>query len=474
MVMTIKDGAMTIKKEVLNTSGMAEKTRVSFVSLGCAKNLVNTEQMMFLLNEAGFEVTGETKGADAVVVNTCGFIESAKMEAIETVLELGRAKEEGLVGKIIVAGCLPERYRGEVMSEMPEVDAVAGVGSFDEIVTVVKSALEGSGKLSLFGDINAPVSETGRIITTSPAWAYLKIAEGCDNHCAYCVIPGIRGRYRSRPLENIVGEAKGLAGRGVKELIVVAQDVTRYGLDLYGERKLKDLLIGLCGIDSLRWVRLHYLYPDEIDDELIDVVAENDKIVKYLDIPLQHINDGILSKMRRRGTGGDARELLWRLRSRIPGVVLRTSMIAGLPGEGEDEFEELCGFLAEAKIERAGVFPYSPEEGTAAALMDRVDPGTAVRRAELLADIQSRVMDEFNESRVGSKTTVLIEGFSGGRYYGRSYAESPDVDGYISVSGSGIGVNEFVEVCITGTKDGELCGRAVAEGSPGQGRGGAY
>ena len=430
--------------------------RIGIVSLGCAKNLVNSEQMMNLLKEAGYEVTGETDGADAAIVNTCGFIESAKMEGIETILELGHMKNEGRIGKLIVAGCLAERYKSEILTEMPEIDAVVGVGSFDNIVEAVKTALEGGEKTALFGDINAPVSKTGRIITTSPVWAYLKIAEGCDNRCAYCVIPDIRGRFRSRPMEDVVNEARELAGRGIKELIIVAQDVTKYGLDLYEKRSLAELLTELCAIVELRWIRLHYLYPDEIGEELIDVIAENDKILKYLDIPIQHINDEILRNMRRRGTGGAIRSLLARLRERLPGVVFRTSLIAGLPGEGEEEFEELGEFLRKMKIERTGVFVYSPEDGTPAAQMERPDADVAAHRAEILVNIQSLILDEFNQNRIGSVTTVLIEGYDGERYYGRSYAESPDVDGYITVIGNNIPVYEFVEVRITGTEDGEL------------------
>ena len=431
------------------------------MSLGCAKNLVNSEQMMFLIKSAGYSVTGETTGVDAVVVNTCAFIESAKTEAIETILELGAAKKEGKIGKIIVAGCLAQRYKDEIMGELPEIDAALGTGSYDEIVDVLSKTIDGGGRHGVFGSLDEPVSETGRIITTSEAWAYLKIAEGCDNRCAYCVIPDIRGRYRSRHIEKIIKEAEWLARRGIKELIIVAQDVTRYGLDLYGKTCLCDLLRALCGIDDIRWIRLHYMYPDEICDELIDVIAENDKIIKYLDVPIQHINDNILQMMNRRGSGGETRELFRRLRERIPGLVLRTSIIAGLPGEGDAEFEELCEFLSEARIERAGVFMYSPEEGTAAALMDRPDAETAARRAELIADIQSRIIDDFNKSRVGSFATVITEGFIDGWYYGRSRAESPDVDGYIWFEGNRAGVGDFVDIKITGAEDGELSGEMI-------------
>ena len=435
-----------------------KKSGVAMVSLGCAKNLVNSEQMMFLLKEAGYEVSGDTTRAEIVIVNTCGFIESAKSEAIETIIELGLQKGSGQIKKLVVTGCLAERYKNEIPAELPEVDAIVGVGAFDDIVAVVTQTIQSDGIVKAFGDINAPVSETGRIITTSPVWTYLKIAEGCDNRCAFCVIPDIRGCFRSRPMDRVLDEAKILAKRGTKEFIIVAQDVTRYGLDLYGKRRLPDLLRGLCDIEGPEWIRLHYLYPDEIDDTLISTIAGNDKILKYLDIPIQHINDEILRRMNRRGSGKDIRELFSRLRERIPGLVLRTSVITGLPGEGEREFGELCEFISETKIERAGVFAYSPEEGTPAAAMLRPDEDTALRRAELLSDIQSGVIDTFNESRIGSITKVLIDNRDDGHFYGRSFAESPDVDGYIAVEGSGISADRFYDIVITGVNNGELVG----------------
>lgn len=434
-------------------------TKVGLISLGCAKNLVNSEQMLFLLRQAGYEVSGDTD-ADAVVVNTCGFIESAKMEAIETILELGEAKKEGRVKKIIVAGCLSQRYKDEMLRELPEIDALVGVGSYGDIVAAVKAALEGKAFAS-FGPNNLPDPNIDRVLTTSGAWAYLKIAEGCDNRCAYCVIPDIRGPFRSRPEESILREAETLAGRGVKELIVVAQDTTRYGLDLYGERRLPELLEKLCRIDGIKWIRLHYLYPDEVYDRLIDVAADQPKILKYLDIPIQHINDEILKRMRRWGTGAEIRALFKKLRERIPGVVLRTSLITGLPGEGDKEFEELRAFLQEARIERAGVFPYSPEEGTPASAMEYPDHETACRRAEALMALQADILDAFAESRVGSVTEVLTEGFDGEYYYGRSWAESPDVDGLIHFTGDDAAPGSFVTVRITGVTDGEPFGVTV-------------
>jgi len=458
--------------------------RVGVVSLGCSKNLVNSEQMMYLLRRAGYQVSGETDGADIVLINTCGFIESAKTEAIETILEFAAAKEKSRVGKLVVAGCLPERYKDDILKELPEIDAVVGTGSFDDIVSAVDAVLKHpcgypekcadnyQVRRGYFGDINSQVSETARIITTSPVWAYLKTAEGCDNRCAYCCIPDIRGTYRSRPLENIIKEAEMLAETGFRELILVAQDLTSYGCDK--KCKLTDLLAALCGIRKLKWLRLHYLYPDKIDDELIDVIAKSDKILKYLDIPIQHINDGILSKMQRRGSGNDIRALIKRLRERIPGVVLRTSLITGLPGEGEEEFEQLYEFLSEAKIERAGVFAYSPQDGTKAAMMSRPSHDVAVRRAEKLQDLQSFIMHEWNESRIGSVETVLVEDVAAASlttelFPGRSYAESPDVDGYIHIyaqQGSKrctIKPHTFIDVRITGFINGELTGEPADE-----------
>ena len=431
--------------------------KVGLISLGCAKNLVNSEQMLYLLRQAGYELTEDCLEADAVVVNTCAFIESAKTEAIDTILELAEAKSDGRIKRIVVAGCLSERYRDEIQKELPEIDAVVGVGSFQEIVGAVSAALAGENFRS-FGDIDRPEAEIPRILSTPGAWTYLKIAEGCDNRCAYCVIPGIRGRYRSRAMESVVHEAEALAAGGVKELIVVAQDTTRYGLDLYGKKMLPELLSQLCAVDGIDWIRLHYLYPDEIDDVLINVIAQEEKILKYLDIPIQHINNDILKKMRRRGTGSEIRALFKKLRERVPGVVLRTSLITGLPGEGEEEFEELLAFLREAQIERAGVFAYSPEEGTPAAGMDYADSETAVARAEAAMLLQSDIMDAFSHSRIGSIVTVLVEGFDGECWFGRSFAESPEIDGIIRFDGTDAAPGMFCRVRITGVEDGEPVG----------------
>ncbi len=434
--------------------------KIAFISLGCAKNLVNTEQMMALCKAQGWTVTGELQGADVAVLNTCGFIEGAKTEAIEQILALAQLKSEGQLGKLLVAGCLPQRYRDEILDELPEIDGILGTGSYTDVVEAVKAVEEGDVP-TYFGDIDHTLEDGPRLVSTPPYTAYLKIAEGCDNHCAYCVIPSLRGRYRSRSMDSLLSEAKGLADAGVQELIVVAQDITRYGTDWDGKRHLAELLRGLCRL-PFRWIRLHYLYPDEFDDDLIQVIAGESKIVKYLDIPLQHCNDALLKRMNRRGTKAEILALLSKLRENIPGLVLRTSLIAGLPGEGEAEFEELCAFLKQTVIERAGIFQFSPEEGTAAAAMpDQVPAEVAERRVELLVDLQSRIMDAWNEQRLGKVAEVLCEGFDAdaGCYAGRTYADSPDIDGRVLFTAAGaIAPGTFVKVRLTGTSEGDLIG----------------
>ena len=437
-----------------------EKT-FAMISLGCAKNLVNSEQMLYLLSEAGYTLVPEAEGADFAVVNTCGFIDAAKSEAIDAILELAELKKRKRLGAIIVTGCLSERYRDSITQELPEIDAVLGVGSFGEIVNAADAVMEGR-SLQRFASNSAPVDEIPRVVSTGPAWAYLRIAEGCDNYCAFCAIPYIRGHYRSRAMENILEEARDLAAHGVKELIVIAQDITRYGTDLYGKRSLAALCRELGQIEGVEWIRLHYLNPDAFDDELIDEIASNEKIVKYLDIPIQHINNNILKAMHRRGTGEEIRALLRTLRERIPGLVLRTSLITGLPGEGEAEFEELCAFLKEARIERAGVFPFSPEEGTPAAQMPHPDPLTAQRRAELVMELQARIMDEFCESQIGKELRVLCQDYDeeSGLLVGRSWADSPDIDGLVFFEGS-CPPGEMAEVLIDAAEDGFLYGKEV-------------
>ena len=434
--------------------------KVAFISLGCAKNLVNAEQMMALCRQAGFTVTGDPEGADVAVLNTCGFIESAKSEAIDHILELGQLKAEGKLKKLLVTGCLTQRYPDDIRAELPEVDGMLGTGSYTDVVTAVRELMAGE-KAEHFGDIQHTYEDGERWVTTPAYTAYLKIAEGCSNGCAFCIIPKLRGRYRSRSMDSLLREARELEARGVKELIVIAQDITRYGWDLKDGTTLAGLLTELCKL-PFHWIRLHYLYPEAVTDELIDVIAREKKIVHYLDIPIQHANDGILKAMRRRSTKAEIETLFAKLRAAMPDVVIRTSLICGLPGEGEEEFEELCEFLREQKLQRAGVFQFSPEEGTLAAAMEnQVDPETAERRVELVVDLQSQVMDEYNEERLGTCMEVLCEGFDAneGCYVGRTYADSVEIDGRVLFTAAGvIPVGEFVWVRITGTADGDLTG----------------
>ena len=434
--------------------------KIAFVSLGCAKNLVNTEQMMALCRRAGHTVTGDPDGADVAVLNTCGFIESAKSEAIENILELAELKKAGRLKKLLVTGCLSQRYPDDIRTELPEVDGMLGTGSYTDVAAAVEELMAGE-KAEHFGNIHRTFEDGERLVTTPPYTAYLKIAEGCSNGCAFCIIPYLRGKYRSRQMDDVLYEARVLAANGTKELIVIAQDITRYGIDLYGEKKLAALLRELCKLD-FHWIRLHYLYPEVITDELIDTIAREKKIVHYLDIPIQHCNDGILKAMRRRNTRAELEDLFDRLRRAIPDLVVRTSLICGLPGEGEAEFEELCQFLREQKLQRVGVFQFSPEEGTlAAAMEDQVDPETAARRVELVVDLQSRIMDEYNEARLGTVMEVLCEGFDAqaGCFAGRTYADSVEIDGRVLFTAAGaVPAGSFVNVRITGVSDGELTG----------------
>ncbi len=439
---------------------------IGFISLGCAKNQVDCERMMYRVQEAGHTVQPDVVGADVVVINTCGFIDSAKSEAIDHILQVGQLKDEGLVGKILVTGCLSQRYQDQILQELPEVDGILGTGSYTEIVPAIDQLLAGNG-VSDFGSIDAPEMETGRILTTPEHYAYIKIAEGCDNRCSYCIIPYLRGRFRSRQMDDVLYEARLLADSGVKELLVVAQDTSRYGTDLPGHKRLlPELLRQLCTIEGFEWIRIHYVYPDEIDDELIDVIASEPKIVKYLDIPIQHCNSKILQLMNRRGDGAFLRELFQKLRSRIPGLVLRTSVITGLPGEGESEFEELCEFLKEMRLERVGAFPFSPEEGTPAAEMEHPDADIALQRAQMVETIQSRIMDDYNAKMIGQELTVLVDGFDEEfqQFYGRTYADSPDIDGRVWIaSEEALVEGEFVRICVDGLIDGDLSGYLMEE-----------
>ncbi len=439
---------------------------IGFISLGCAKNQVDCERMMYRVREAGHEVCAGILGCDVVVINTCGFIDSAKSEAIDFILQTAALKADGRVGKILVTGCLSQRYQQQIMEEMPEVDGVLGTGSYTEIVPAIEALLDDR-CVSDFGSIDAPEQETGRILTTPEHYAYIKIAEGCDNRCSYCIIPYLRGRFRSRQMDDVLYEARMLAHSGIKELIVVAQDTSRYGTDMPGHKRLlPELLRELCKIEGFHWIRLHYVYPDEIDDELIRVLAEEPKIVKYLDIPIQHCNSKILKLMNRRGDGQFLRELFAKLRSQIPGLVLRTSVITGLPGEGEAEFAELCEFLKEQRLERVGAFPFSPEEGTPAAQMEFVDNAVAVQRAEMVETIQSRIMDEHSQSLIGTTLEVLVDGFDEEleQFFGRTFADSPDIDGRVWIASSEpLQEGTFVNVCVDGLIEGDLSGYILEE-----------
>ncbi len=434
---------------------------IGFISLGCAKNQVDCERMMYRVQEAGHNVCAGIAGCDVVVINTCGFIDSAKSEAIEFILQTAQLKEQGSVGKILVTGCLSQRYQDEILRQLPEVDGILGTGSYTEVVPAIETLLNGE-CVKDFGSIDAPEQETGRILTTPEHYAYLKIAEGCDNRCAYCIIPYLRGKFRSRAIDDILYEARMLADSGVKELIVVAQDTSRYGTDFpEHKRLLPELLRELCKIEGFQWIRIHYVYPDEIDDELIDVIATEPKIVKYLDIPIQHCNSTILKLMNRRGDGAFLKELFAKLRSRIDNLVLRTSIITGLPGETEEEFKELCEFLKEVKLERVGAFPFSPEEGTPAAAMEYPDQSVALQRAQMVEMIQSRIMDDYCQNMIGKQLEILVDGYDEefAQYYGRSYADSPDIDGRVWLCcDEPLSEGSFVTVEIDAVIDGDLSG----------------
>ena len=441
--------------------------KIGFISLGCAKNQVDCQRMMYRVQEAGHEVTMDPAGCDVVVINTCGFIDSAKSEAIDNILQTAQLKDAGMVGKILVTGCLSQRYQHEILDQLPEVDGVLGTGSYHRILPVVEALLAEDVEVEIFDSIDEPELETGRVMTTPDYFAYIKVAEGCDNRCSYCVIPSLRGKFRSRTMDDVLYEARLLAASGVKELIVVAQDTSRYGTDLPGHKRLlPELLREMCNIEALHWIRVHYVYPDEIDDDFIEVMATEPKIVKYLDIPIQHCNSKILKLMNRRGDGAFLRQLFAKLRERIPGLVIRTSLITGLPGEGEEEFQELCEFLRELRLERVGAFSFSPEEGTPAAEMEFVDNEIAVKRAETIEMIQSSIMDDWCDSMIGKTLEVLVDGFDeeAEQFYGRSYADSPDIDGRVWIATEEpIREGQFVTVTIDGCIEGDLSGYIAEE-----------
>ncbi len=429
--------------------------KAGIVSLGCAKNQVDAEMLLFSLKQKGFELVDDPAKADAVIVNTCGFIESAKQESIDEIIELGKLKREGKIKAIIVTGCLAERYQNEITKQLYEVDAAVGIGANSKIADIVLDALGGN-KTELFpSKLELPL-EGGRIQSTPPYTAYLKIAEGCDNRCTYCAIPLIRGGFRSREPENVIEEAKQLAEKGVRELNVIAQDTTRYGEDLFGKPYLAKLLKELCKIEKLRWIRVLYCYPERVTDELIDVMANEEKIVKYIDLPLQHCNAEILKSMNRRGSRESLTALLNKIRDRIPNVVLRTTFISGFPGETEEQFEELCEFAKEIEFDRLGCFPYSQEEDTpAAAFPNQLDGETKQNRADIIMEQQQLIMTRRCEKLVGTTVEVLVEGFDriAECWYGRTYADAPEVDGcvFFTTGGKNPSIGSFVNVKITDT-----------------------
>ena len=405
--------------------------KVGMVSLGCPKNQVDAEIMLKRLSDAGFEITGNEGEADVVIVNTCGFIEDAKKEAIDNILELAELKKNGTLKGLIVTGCLAERYQLEVLNEMPEIDAVIGIGSNDEIVNIVNRVIGNENNIAMFPDKNLLDMDSDRILASPRYTAYLRIADGCDNCCTYCTIPFIRGRFRSRTVESVIDEAKRLAARGVKELVVIAQDTTRYGEDNYGRLMLPELLCKLCDIDGIEWIRILYAYPDRITDELLDVMASHGKILHYIDIPLQHCNGDILHAMNRTGDRQSLTALIAKIREKMPDVVLRTTRITGFPGETEEQFTELAEFVNDIGFDRLGCFAYSAEEGTIAAQMeDQIEQSVKERRAEVIMNDQLRVTAAKNEQRIGETMKVLVEGYDS--YikccYGRSYADAPDID----------------------------------------------
>lgn len=436
--------------------------QIYFVSLGCDKNLVDSEYMLGLLRDAGHILTEDEAEADAIVVNTCCFIHDAKEESIETILEAASYKEQGNCRVLIVTGCLAERYRGEIMSEIPEVDAVLGTASFDEVVSALNRCLEGN-KTEVYNELTyLPLPETKRVNTTCGYTAYLKIADGCEKFCTYCVIPSIRGRYRSVPMERIIEEATQLAKDGAKELILVAQETTLYGVDMYGKKMLPELLRRLCAIEGPEWIRLLYCYPEEITDELITVMKEEKKICRYLDLPIQHASDTVLKRMGRRTTKKDLVRLIKKLRRNLPGIALRTSLITGFPQETEEEHKELLSFVEEMKFDRLGVFTYSKEENTPAARMKGQIPSREKRRRQKeLMKLQQTIAFQKAEERIGKRYMTLIEGKLPGEevYLARTYMDAPGIDGYLFVeSDEHYESGEFVKVKVTGAKGYDLMG----------------
>ena len=437
--------------------------KVGMISLGCPKNQVDSEVMLSCLVKDSFEIVGDIEQADIVIVNTCGFIDDAKKEAIDTILYVADLKQQGIINAVVVTGCLAQRYKEEVMKEIPEVDAVIGIGENNNIADVCHKVLEGK-KVTEFPSKYCLDIDGDRVLSTPPHWAYLKIAEGCSNCCTYCAIPSIRGKFRSRRMESIIDEAKSLAKSGVKEIIVVAQDTTKYGLDLYGELKLPLLLSELCKIDGIEWIRMLYCYPESITDELIDVIAEQDKICNYIDLPLQHADETILRKMNRTGSEETLCELIEKIRKRIPDVVIRTTFITGFPGESEENFETLSRFVNNIKFDRLGCFAYSPEEGTFAAGMEnQIDDEVKIHRSEIIMQQQYEIFDKKQQSKIGKNLKVIVDGFDEENmfYVGRTYMDAPEIDSLVIISTEDeLTAGQFINVKIIGVDDCDLVGEA--------------
>jgi len=439
-------------------------SKIGFIGLGCEKNTVNTEKMIAAVVAAGHTLVTDLEDTDLVIINTCGFIESAKQEALETIFEVAQLKTEGKVGKIMVTGCLSERYQAEIADELPEVDGFLGVGSFQRVAEAAQQVLSGQ-RIAWFAPQDQLQLEGDRVLTSPRHTAYIKIADGCNNRCAYCCIPAIRGPFRSRPMENIVAEAKKLLADGAKELILIAQDTTNYGIDLYGERRLPQLIRELVKLEGLVWLRLLYLYPDKISDPLVELFATEEKLIPYIEMPIQHGVGSVLKRMNRPGDRQQLLDLLARLRSRIPNVTLRTTLIVGFPGETEEEFDQLCTFVREAQFDKLGVFCYSREEGTPAYDFDgQIDDEVKEKRREILETVQTDVVEQRQAQMPGRTLTVLVEGYDrfGECWYGRSVREAPDIDGKIFFTGgTQVHVGYFVQVKIEEVMDYDLIGVAL-------------
>lgn len=436
--------------------------KVGMISLGCPKNQVDGEALLAKLKKAGYEIVNNIEDSDVMIVNTCGFIEQAKKEAIDTILEVAEYKNAGLISAIVVTGCLAERYQDEIIKEMPEVDAVLGIGANSDIVKACDKALCGIVTTSFPNKCYLSINDE-RIISTPSHWAYLKIAEGCDNRCSYCAIPGIRGGFRSRTIESCVDEAKALAESGVKELILIAQDTTKYGQDLYGKYSLDILLKELVKIDGIEWIRLFYCYPQRITDSLINVIANEEKVCNYIDIPLQHSDKTVLKNMNRVGDGDDYRTLISKMRKAIPDLALRTTFMVGFPGETDEQFENLCKFTEDVKFDKMGCFTFSPEEDTPAYdMQNQIDDDVKVRRQEVLMNKQYSITEELNKQRIGRIYKVIIDTFDGEKYVGRSYMDSPEIDsGIIFTCDNNLNIGDFVNVEITDYNGYDLIGEAI-------------